>query len=170
MTSSGSPSSPSPPPASSWHQALVLEAGANAYLAFWASLTPVTLGRLASVARDEVRLCDPRADACGRDAVQAWLSALFRRTTAPRVQVRAWAWGGERVLLVRWSFSATLGRAHPVSRPLRVEGMSEITLADDGRVCLHKNYHAGPGPSGRPRPDGPCGRPRPRPDGEDTSG
>lgn len=117
-------------------EAARLEAGGNAYLAFWNTLTPLTLDRLDTVTTDDIRFKDPFNDVTGRPAVRRVLEHMFEQVKEPRFRVRHWAWAGPRLMLIRWSFS---GRV-PVLGAWTVEGMSEVTFAADGRVTSHIDH------------------------------
>ncbi|MCF8483481.1 MAG: nuclear transport factor 2 family protein [Rhodospirillum sp.] len=117
--------------------ALALEAGANAYLAFWSGLTPLTLDRLETVTTDEVHFKDPFNDVVGREGFRAVLAHMFENTKTPTTTILHWGWGGPTVVLARWRFSAVI----PVLGNWRVEGMSDIRLGPDGRVVSHMDHY-----------------------------
>lgn len=126
----------SPAPPTALHEAAALEAGGNAYLAFWSALTPLTLDRLATVTTEDVRFKDPFNDVTGRPALRRVLEHMFTHVTEPRFVVRHWAWAGPRLMLLRWSFSGRVA----VLGDWSVEGMSEVTFAADGRVSTHIDH------------------------------
>jgi steroid Delta-isomerase len=117
--------------------ALALEAGANAYLAFWSGLTPLTLDRLDTVTADGIHFKDPFNDVVGREAFRAVLAHMFEKTKAPTTTILHWGWGGPTVLMARWRFSAVV----PVLGNWVVEGMSDIRLGSDGRVVSHVDHY-----------------------------
>ncbi|WP_413207447.1 nuclear transport factor 2 family protein [Rhodospirillum sp. A1_3_36] len=117
--------------------ALALEAGANAYLAFWSGLTPLTLDRLDTVVADEIHFKDPFNDVVGREAFRAVLAHMFEKTKNPSTTIVHWGWGGPDLVMVRWRFSADV----PILGKWVVEGMSDIRLGADGRVVSHMDHY-----------------------------
>jgi hypothetical protein len=117
--------------------ALALEAGANAYLAFWSGLTPLLLDRLDTVVVDEIHFKDPFNDVVGREAFRAVLVHMFEKTKSPSTTILHWGWGGPSLVMARWRFSAEV----PVLGKWVVEGMSDIRLAPDGRVLSHVDHY-----------------------------
>jgi hypothetical protein len=113
-----------------------LETAVAAYVDFYESLTPESLGRLDALCAPEVRFQDPFNDVTGIAAYRAVLAGMFEHLSAPRFEVDDWALSG-RVAYLRWSFTFTpkTGRG-----PWRIEGMSEVQFDQQGRVALHLDH------------------------------
>ncbi|MBK1663648.1 hypothetical protein CKO38_09885 [Rhodospirillum rubrum] len=117
-------------------RAAALEAGANAYLAFYSSLTPLTLDQLETVTTSDVRFKDPFNDVHGRDAYRKVLEHMFETIGTPRTTIVHWGWAAPERVFVLWRFSAKV----PVIGDWQVEGMSDLHFAADGRVSAHIDH------------------------------
>jgi predicted ester cyclase len=114
-----------------------LEAGADAYLAFWSGLTPRTLDRLDTVVDPYVHFKDPFNEVTGIEAFRAVLEHMFAKTENPTTTLLRWGWAEPDVLLARWRFSARVA----VFGDWSLEGMSEIRLGPDGKVVDHVDHY-----------------------------
>jgi hypothetical protein len=117
-------------------QALAREAGGNACLAFWGTLSPFLTDRLDTVVDPDVRHLGPFHGGRGLASARAALAALLAAVNEPRLSVLHWGWGAADHLLVRWRFTALLE-----GEPIAVEGMSDIRLGSDGKVVEHRDFH-----------------------------
>lgn len=99
------------------------------YAAFWETITPAALDRLAEVMTDDARFKDPFNDARGRDHVAAVLRHMFT-LGAVHFEVLDQAEGATASYL-RWR--CRIG-THDIA------GMSEIRFAADGRVREHIDH------------------------------
>lgn len=113
-----------------------MDAGLDAWCSFFETLSPENLNRIGDLAVAELRFADPFNDLTGRDRVRALLAHMFETLEAPRFEVTARARDGARGLL-RWRFTA---RRKGGTQPFTLEGMSEVTLAEDGRVAAHIDH------------------------------
>jgi hypothetical protein len=91
--------------------------------------------RLAGLAVDEVRFRDPFNDLRGREPLRRLLEHTRRQVRDPRFEVLDTAWSGRTVYL-QWVMT---GRV-PVLGDWRVEGLSQVCFAEDGRVESHLDY------------------------------
>jgi hypothetical protein len=113
-----------------------LEAAVAAYVAFYESLTPDSVGRLEVLCAPEVRFRDPFNDVVGVGAYKAILAKMFEDVAAPRFTVTDRALSG-RVAYLRWDFTFQLRKG---AAPWRIEGMSEVHFDAQGRVAAHLDH------------------------------
>lgn len=114
-----------------------IEEGADAYLRFYETMSPDSLGDLDSLVTTDVRFTDPFNDVRGADAMRRVFQHMFKTVRGPRFYVTYRALDGN-VLLVRWRFSGhvpVLGK-----EPWTVEGVSEVHIDSDGRVSQHIDH------------------------------
>lgn len=107
---------------------------ARRYAAFYESLTPDSLARLAELCAPEVRFRDPFNDVTGVAAYRRVLERMFADVSAPRFVVEDRVLSGS-VCYLRWTFAF---RAR--GRSLSIAGMSEVRFDADGRVTCHLDY------------------------------
>lgn len=110
---------------------------AAAYVAFYEALSPDTVGHLNAVAHDDIRFKDPFSDVRGVGAYKALLEAMFRSAPNIRFKVTHCAYDGD-ICFLRWACTGSVKRLG--SEPWHVEGMTELTFADDGRVLSHIDF------------------------------
>ncbi len=113
-----------------------LAAVVAAYVSFYESLTPESLGRLDELCTPDVRFRDPFNDVTGITAYRAILAEMFVQVETPRFQVSDRALSG-RVAYLRWDFTFKPKRG---GTPWRIEGMSEVHFDRRGRVSAHLDY------------------------------
>lgn len=107
------------------------------YLQLFETLTPDRLDQFDALTTPGVRFCDPFSDVVGRDRLKAVLSKMFADVDQPTFTVIGHAGVGAS-RYVRWRFEArSRGRA---GVPIVIEGMSEILIAEDGRVQSHVDH------------------------------
>lgn len=107
-----------------------------AYIAFWEDIGPTSAARLDAVMTPDIRFTDPFNRLHGHAAVRRLLDDMFARCEAPRFTVHDRA-QGSRAVYLRWCFQfRSRGRA----RSWRIEGMSEIAFAADGRALSHTDH------------------------------
>ncbi|KTG17053.1 hypothetical protein AUR63_02610 [Guyparkeria sp. XI15] len=92
------------------------------------------LAALDAVLTPEARFVDPFNDVHGIEAIRGVFAHGFEHCPGMRFQVFARAVDGQHALL-RWRMTCD-----DSSTDLVIEGMSELTLAPDGRVAAHVDY------------------------------
>lgn len=109
------------------------------YIGFFERLTPGALAELDRVMTDDVRFADPFNDVTGLDATRRVFVHMFRDLDAAafRVTHAGLSDEDETIGLLRWRLDATVRKN---GRPLRIDGMSEIRFAADGRVREHVDH------------------------------
>ncbi|MEZ5824067.1 MAG: nuclear transport factor 2 family protein [Geminicoccaceae bacterium] len=111
----------------------------EAYIEAFENLEPATLDRLMDRFSTDARFADPFNDVTGRDAIRRVFERMFEDVDDPRFVVTGRAGAGDTHYL-RWHFTCRpkgfLGR----SGDLVIDGMSEVRLDSDGRVCLHVDH------------------------------
>jgi len=114
--------------------ALNRAAAVERYVAVMEGLRADNLDSLGSVLAERARFVDPFNDVRGVDAVRAVFAHGFEQCPSMRFSVLSRAVDGEHALL-RWRM--TCG---DLPSDLVIEGMSQLTLASDGRVAEHVDY------------------------------
>jgi steroid delta-isomerase len=110
---------------------------AAAYIRFYETLTPAGLDALSSVVHEEILFRDPFNEVRGLAAYRGILASMFDAAPDISFAVKHCAYDGD-VCYLRWDSTATvkaLGRD-----PWVVQGMSELTFADDGRILAHIDF------------------------------
>jgi steroid Delta-isomerase len=102
----------------------------DAYIAFFENIRRDNLGELDALVTPDVRFKDPFNDVAGVDAMRACLAMAFDHGT-PRFTVKDRARGAHGAYLL-WHYDNGAGFAF--------DGMSEIRLADDGRIAAHIDH------------------------------
>jgi steroid delta-isomerase len=110
------------------------------YIDFFERLEPERLERLQEVMTEDVHFVDPFNDVTGLEKVSLIFEHMFKNLDAPQFSVTHAASVGDapRSGLLRWELSATarFGKREA----FRISGMSEVHLADDGRVREHIDH------------------------------
>jgi predicted ester cyclase len=112
-----------------------MRASLDAYIRFYETLTPQTLGALRSLVTAEVHFRDPFNDVQGVDAYERVLAKMFEDLDEPRFEVRHAALDGA-IGFLKWRFVFRSKRG----KERAIEGMSEIQFDADGRVARHIDY------------------------------
>ena len=94
-----------------------------------------TLAQLSAIAVDDVRFCDPFNDVHGMESLQHVFEHTHRHVRSVKFNVHKTAWSG-RTAYVRWTMTGNV----KVIGEWRVEGVSEISFTDDGRVASHIDH------------------------------
>ena len=112
-----------------------IRASLDAYVRFYETLTPETIGALSSLVTPDVRFRDPFNDVKGIDAYQRILAKMFDDLDAPTFEVRHAVLDG-MVGYLKWrlAFRGKRGRER------HIVGMSELRFDKDGRVEQHVDY------------------------------
>jgi len=113
-----------------------LESAVTAYVSFYESLTPESVGQLDELCAPDVRFRDPFNDVTGIAAYRAILAGMFEHLSAPNFEVGDRALSG-RVAYLRWTFTFTPKKG---GVPWRIEGMSEVHFDQRGRVAVHLDH------------------------------
>ena len=106
------------------------------YIGFWRRLSAATLDSLDDHVTPDFRFADPFGDHRGIDRVRAQFARTFAMIDDVDITVTDYAISG-RTAYLRWSFAYTVGRRR---RPWRIEGVSEIHIAPDGRASAHIDH------------------------------
>jgi len=112
------------------------ESAVDAYIHFFETLQPDTVGRLDDLATPDVHFQDPFNDVHDRDRFKRALARMFEDVEAPRFRVTDRAVGGDGVYL-RWTFTF---RAKGKRATWAIEGMSALRFNPDGRVSQHIDH------------------------------
>lgn len=114
-----------------------LAAAVEAWIAFFEGLTPDSLEtRLAALAAPDIRFRDPFNDVRGVEALRTIFRHMFATTEDSRFTVTDRALSG-RTAYLRWVYTF---RPKGSTAPWRIEGMSEVHIAPDGRIAAHLDY------------------------------
>ena len=113
-----------------------LESAVTAYVSFYESLTPESVGQLDELCAPDVRFRDPFNDVTGIAAYRAILAGMFEHLSAPNFEVGDRALSG-RVAYLRWTFTFTPKKG---GMPWRIEGMSEVHFDQRGCVAVHLDH------------------------------
>ena len=110
-------------------------ASLDAYIRFYETLTPQTVGELQSWVTPDVRFQDPFNDVRGVAAYARVLDKMFQDLDRPRFEVlHAVLDGSTGYLKWRLAFRGKRGRERSIT------GMSELHFDADGRVASHVDY------------------------------
>jgi hypothetical protein len=110
---------------------------ADGYVRYYEALSPATLKDLETVVAPDVRFQDPFNEVRGIEAYRRLLAKMFEAMPDVRFTVSHQAVDGETCFL-RWRCVGTLAALG--GKPWRVEGMSELRFAPDGRVREHIDH------------------------------
>jgi len=102
------------------------------------SLTPHSLGELATFYSAEARFKDPFNDVCGVPAITHLFEHMFQALHEPRFVVTQQVVDGAQAFLV-WEFRFRFKRFDTVTEQM-VRGCSHLTLGESGRITEHRDY------------------------------
>ena len=116
------------------------------YASFMESISTAVPANLREVVTPDIRFKDPFNDVTGMANFEAIIDEMCRSldqlridiTHAGMVSARHSIEAGEAVGVIRWDLSGVLVRLN--RREWHVRGYSELSFADDGRVCEHIDY------------------------------
>ena len=119
----------------------MIEPELQRYIDFFEDLREDRLDRLSDVMTDDVHFVDPFNDVTGLDKVRDIFKHMFRHLESPKfnVTLAASVPGSSRAGLLRWELTAIAKRGGG-REPLRINGMSEVYLAADGRIHEHIDH------------------------------
>jgi len=107
------------------------------YARFFETLSPEALERLSAVLTEDARFKDPFNDVTGLVAIRRIFEHMYRETYGPEFRVLGASENGD-VGYLHWEMHYAF-RRRPQQR-LRIEGMSRLVFAGDGRVCEHVDF------------------------------
>ena len=103
-------------------------------VAWYETLTPQTLERIAELYAPDARFKDPFNDVAGRAAIRRVFEHMFATTQEPRFRVLARV-AGEGEAFVTWTFSFRAAR-----RSLEIRGATHLRFDAHGMVVEHRDY------------------------------
>ncbi len=115
-----------------------IDAGARAYASFFESITPARIDQARTLVTEDVRFKDPFNDVRGLDKFLKILEKMFEDADDINFRMREIAGDGP-VYFLRWHFTC-LPKSQFLKGEWHIDGMSVITLTDDGRVKEHVDY------------------------------
>ena len=113
-----------------------MRAHLDRYVTAFERLTPERLETLRDVITEDVRFADPFNDVVGADAFVAIFRHMYETVESVRFTVTDRAIGDHAAYL-RWTMVA---RSKSSGLLFEIMGMSEIRIAEDGRVSAHIDY------------------------------
>ena len=108
------------------------------YCARWEAISPADLERLDEWFAPGARFSDPFNDVRGSEGIRRVLAHMFESCAEARFEVHEQAACGEAGL-IHWSFHFRLRRFRP-EQARRIDGMSRLLFAADGRVLEHVDH------------------------------
>ena len=114
-----------------------MSAPRHPYAVFYEEVSWQTLDRLDSLVTDDVRFKDPFSDVAGIEKYRGILTDMLTKVPDITFTVHHADFSDTRGVL-RWTSSGTVKMFG--SDPWCIEGMSEIALAEDGRVSEHVDF------------------------------
>lgn len=105
------------------------------YVALIGSLTPENVDDLGALVTEDVLFRDPFNETRGRAAYLHVLRHMFKILEGIRFDIHSQAGEGNRHFLY-WTFTAR----HALLKEIKVEGVTRIELAADGRISAHVDY------------------------------
>lgn len=112
-----------------------MTAGADAYIRFYETMTPDSLVRLPELVAPDIHFVDPFNDVTGIAPLRRILAKMLEDLHEPRFVVTHQAWSGD-ICFLRWDFTAR----SKSGEAWRIEGMSELRFAPDGKVASHIDH------------------------------
>ena len=103
-------------------------------LAWYATLTPDTVGRAGQFYAADAQFRDPFNEVDGAAAIEAILRHMFVHTEQPRFII------GERVVQGDQAFVTWLFAFHLRGVPYQISGGSHLRFNADGLVFMHRDY------------------------------
>ena len=105
------------------------------YVKLIGELRPETISELAPLITEDVHFRDPFNDTRGKDAYLHILRHMFDILTDIRFDIHEQAGDGQQRFLW-WTFTAR----HSVIGAMKVDGITRVELAGDGRIAAHIDY------------------------------
>ena len=107
------------------------------YARYFETLSPEALDHLSSVLVEDARFKDPFNDVRGLAAIRRIFEHMYRETERPGFRVLGSSEAGD-IGYLHWEMHYAF-RRRP-QRRLRIEGMSRLVFARDGRVREHVDF------------------------------
>jgi steroid delta-isomerase len=108
---------------------------AEAYARAHGDMTVASIDAVIALCTETVIFHDPFNDTVGKPGLRHIFADMFKSTKEPRTEVIELFGGGLR-WIIKWRFTAGL----PVIGNVDTLGLTELTLAEDGRVASHIDY------------------------------
>lgn len=108
----------------------------SAYVEFWQRMTRDDLDRLGDWFAEDARFADPFNDVRGLPHIRAVFAHSLDLVTDVSIELQDRA-VGERACYIRWIYRY---RTKKGGKPWRIEGMSELRFAEDGRIAAHVDH------------------------------
>ncbi len=106
-------------------------------IAFYETLTPATVGRVAELYAADARFKDPFNEVSGVAAIGAIFAHMFVQVLAPRFVVTSRIAQGDQAFLA-WDFHFRMKRFSREQQCVR--GSTHLRFDDAGRIALHRDY------------------------------
>lgn len=108
----------------------------SAYVDFWQRMTRDDLDRLGDWFTEDARFADPFNDVRGLPHIRAVFAHSLDLLTDVSIELEDRA-VGEDACYIRWIYRY---RTKKGGKPWRIEGMTELRFAEDGRVAAHVDH------------------------------
>lgn len=110
--------------------------GFDEILAWIESLTRESAGETAHYYAEDAYFRDPFNEVHSAADIARIYRHMFDQVDAPRFRVTA-RWQGEDGLIIGWDFTFRMKGAQPEQK---VQGLSHLRFAPDGRIAYHRDY------------------------------
>lgn len=107
-------------------------------VAFYESLSPADVGRIAELYAPDARFRDPFNDVSGTGAIESIFAHMFVQVRSPRFVVHEALAQGDAAMLV-WDFEFAFPAPLP-ARPQRVRGCTHLRFDASDRIAWHRDY------------------------------
>ena len=105
------------------------------YIEYYENLRPRSVRLIEKLADPSIQFIDPFNNVRGIDAVERIMTKMFEDLKNPRFKVHDYAWGQDGITAyLRWTCRFGTEAENVI------EGMSEITFAQNGLVVSHVDY------------------------------
>ena len=113
------------------------EASLQQLMIFFETLSPATCADLGKIYTEDAYFKDPFNEVQGITAISHLFEHMFVQVDNPRFEVKSTVLQGEQAFLC-WDFLFNMKRFN--TTPQCIQGATHIRFADDGRVCMHRDY------------------------------
>ena len=111
---------------------------AEAYARYFDELSEASKSELRRLAHPDIHFVDPFNDVCGIDKVCAVFDHMFETSHAPQFTTEPPLIAGE-IAFIKWRFTCRI-KSRFMTKPLRIDGITEVHFDDLGRVTEHLDY------------------------------
>lgn len=115
-----------------------LDAKVRAYASFFETITPERVDHVRALVTEDVRFKDPFNDVRGIDKLLKILAKMFEDADEIDFRMREQA-GEGHVYFLRWHFTC-LPKSRFLKGEWHVDGISVVTLSDEGLIKEHVDY------------------------------